>query len=71
MKHITNAEIAQQDYESQASEIRYAESVVATETPAPAPRIGAALLSGLTVASESLRPLFNWNPKRLSSNDEE
>jgi hypothetical protein len=71
MKCTTTAELAQQDYDSRASEIRYAESLTATEIPVPAPKIGAAVLSGLTVASEALRPLFSWNPQRQSSNDEE
>lgn len=64
-------EAEQQNYDSQASEIRYAEDLTAAEAPVVMPKIGAAVLSGLTIASEALRPLFSWNPQRLSSNDEE
>ena len=71
MANTTTVEVDQQSYESQASEIRYAEDLTAAEAPMVMPKVGAVVRSGLTVASEVLRPLFSWNPQRLSSNDEE
>ena len=70
MTRTNVAEVEQQSYDSQASEIRYAEGLTSAEAPVTLPKIGATVLSGLTAASEALRPLFSWNPQRRSSNDE-
>jgi hypothetical protein len=70
MTSITAFEI-EKDYETRAAAIRCAEHLKAAEVPLETLKIGATVLLGLTAASEVLRPLFSWNPQRLSSNDEE
>lgn len=71
MKPVTkSAEFEQQAYDACAAEIRYAERLTAAEAPVEMPPICATVLSGLTAASEALRPLFRWNPQRPASNDE-
>lgn len=58
MASIERIEIEHYAGELRAEEIRRVEH-----------RVGAAVLSGLVAVSEWLRPLFSWNPQRITPTD--
>ena len=59
MALIERVEIEQYAGELRAEEIQRVEH-----------RVGAALQSGLAAVSEGLRPLFSWNPQRVTPTDQ-
>ncbi len=70
MPPLNIAAIEQQARQLRAEEMQRIQGLVSARMRLYARLLGATALSGLVAASESLRPLFSWNPQERTSGTE-
>lgn len=69
MTSIEMSEIEQYARQLRRQEIWRIERAIASALREQTRQAGATLLSGLVAVGERLRPLFSWNPQRVTSAD--
>ena len=69
MTSIEMSEIEQYARQLRRQEIWRIERAIASVLREQTRQAGATLLSGLVAVGERLRPLFSWNPQRVTSAD--
>ena len=69
MTSIEMSEIEQYARQLRRQEIRRIECAIASALRGQTRQAGATLLSSLVAVGERLRPLFSWNPQRVTSAD--
>lgn len=69
MTSIEMSEIEQYARQLRGQEIRRIERAIASALREQTRQAGVKLLSSLVAVGERLRPLFSWNPQRVTSAD--